>query len=90
MRRAKRLSTRRLRRALAYTLGGIGVMIDLGRFWNTLKLPVLFWQWNLHSVLLEVALCIMLYTFVLWIELSPAFLEKWRDGRNERLRRFSL
>jgi Ni/Fe-hydrogenase subunit HybB-like protein len=76
--------------ALGYTLGGIGVMIDLGRFWNAAKLPVLFWQWNLHSVLLEVALCIMLYTFVLWIELSPAFLEKWRDGRNERLRRFSL
>jgi Ni/Fe-hydrogenase subunit HybB-like protein len=76
--------------ALGYTLGGVGVMIDLGRFWNAAKLPVLFWQWNTHSVLLEVALCIMLYTLVLWIELSPAFLEKWSAGRNERLRRFSL
>jgi Ni/Fe-hydrogenase subunit HybB-like protein len=76
--------------ALGYTLGGVGVMIDLGRFWNTVKVPVLFWQWNLHSVLLEVALCIMLYTFVLWIELSPAFLEKWRGGQDGRLRRFSL
>src|SRR5947199_10581281 len=30
--------------ALGYTLGGIGVMIDLGRFWNAAKLPVLFRQ----------------------------------------------
>jgi Ni/Fe-hydrogenase subunit HybB-like protein len=76
--------------ALGYTLGGIGVMIDLGRFWNAAKLPVMFWQWNTHSVLLEVALCIMLYTLVLWVELSPAFFEKWGAGRSERLRRFSL
>jgi Ni/Fe-hydrogenase subunit HybB-like protein len=38
--------------------------------------PLFFWHWNLNSVLLEVALCIMSYTFVLWIELSPAFLEE--------------
>ena len=75
--------------ALGYTLGGIGVMIDLGRFWNAVKLPVLFWQWNLHSVLLEVALCIMLYTLVLWLELSPAFLEKWGAGPEGRLRNLS-
>src|SRR5436190_5589655 len=29
--------------ALGYTLGGVGVMIDLGRFWNASKLPVMFW-----------------------------------------------
>ena len=74
--------------ALGYTLGGIGVMLDLGRFWNTTKLP-LFWNWNLNSVLLEVALCISLYTLVLWIELSPAFLERWREAKNERLRKVS-
>jgi Ni/Fe-hydrogenase subunit HybB-like protein len=75
--------------ALGYTLGGIGVMIDLGRYWNTVKLPVFFWHWNLHSVLLEVALCIMLYTMVLWIELSPIFLEKWRESRKARFRVFA-
>jgi Ni/Fe-hydrogenase subunit HybB-like protein len=74
--------------ALGYTLGGVGVMLDLGRFWNTTKLP-LFWNWNLNSVLLEVALCISLYTLVLWIELSPAFLERWREAKNERLRKVS-
>src|ERR1051326_3714489 len=74
--------------ALGYTLGGIGVMLDLGRFWNTTKLP-LFWNWNLNSVLLEVALCISLYTLVLWIELSPAFLERWHEAKDERLRKVS-
>jgi Ni/Fe-hydrogenase subunit HybB-like protein len=76
--------------ALGYTLGGIGVMVDLGRYWNTVKLPVFFWHWNLHSVLLEVALCIMLYTTVLWLEVSPVFLEKWRASRNDRLKAFAL
>lgn len=76
--------------ALGYTLGGFGVVMDLGRFYNVPKVPVLFWQWNLHSVLLEVALCIMLYTIVLWVEVSPAFLEKWSTRPNAKLRSFSL
>lgn len=63
--------------ALGYTLGAIGVIIDLGRPWLTWKLPIFFWTWNLDSVQLEVALCIMLYTAVLWIEMAPVFLERW-------------
>jgi len=35
--------------------------------------------YNWNSALLEVALCVMAYVGVLWIELSPAFMEKWRD-----------
>ncbi|MGH9420904.1 MAG: NrfD/PsrC family molybdoenzyme membrane anchor subunit, partial [Thermoanaerobaculia bacterium] len=67
--------------ALGYTIAGSSVAIDLGRPWNMWKIPLYFWNWNLHSSLLEVALCIMAYVFVLWIELSPAFLEKWSaDG----------
>jgi Ni/Fe-hydrogenase subunit HybB-like protein len=75
--------------ALGYSLGGFAVVLDLGRFYNIFKVPLMFWRWNLHSVLLEVALCIMLYTIVLWLEVSPAFLEKWRGGSSERLSRFS-
>ena len=63
--------------ALGYTLAGISVAIDLGRPWNMWKIPLYVWDWNLNSPLLEVALCIMAYVFVLWIELSPAILEKW-------------
>ncbi|MGZ7031691.1 MAG: NrfD/PsrC family molybdoenzyme membrane anchor subunit [Thermoanaerobaculia bacterium] len=63
--------------ALGYTLAGLSVAIDLGRPWNMWKIPLYFWNWNLNSPLLEVALCIMAYVGVLWIELSPAFLEKF-------------
>lgn len=75
--------------ALGYTLGAIGVLIDVGRVWWTWKLPIFFWTWNLSSIQLEVALCIMLYTFVLWIELSPAFLEQWAKGPDSFLKRFA-
>lgn len=57
-----------------YTLGGLSVLIDLGRYWN-------FWHIlapgyaNPNSVMFEVAVCISLYIVVLWIEFSPAFLE---------------
>ena len=57
-----------------YSLGGLSVLIDLGRYWN-------FWHIlspayiNTGSVMFEVAVCISLYVVVLWIEFSPAFLE---------------
>ncbi|NJD61383.1 MAG: Ni/Fe-hydrogenase cytochrome b subunit [Deltaproteobacteria bacterium] len=64
--------------ALGYTLAGVSVIIDLGRYWNVWKVPLL-WNWNRNSILLEVAICIMSYVVVLWIELSPAFIEKWEE-----------
>lgn len=65
--------------ALGYTIAGASVFIDIGRWWNIWRVPTMFWRWNFNSVLLEVALCIMAYMFVLWIELAPAFLEKFQD-----------
>ena len=58
-----------------YTLAGVGVLFDLGRWWN-------FWHilWpgyaNPNSVMFEVAVCISAYIVVMWIEFSPVFLEK--------------
>lgn len=75
--------------ALGYTMGGLAVIIDLGRWWNVPKLPSFLWEWNLESVLLEVALCMMLYTLVLWVELSPALLERWQESADDRLRSFA-
>ncbi|HUP62237.1 MAG TPA: Ni/Fe-hydrogenase cytochrome b subunit [Thermoanaerobaculia bacterium] len=76
--------------ALGYSIAGLSVMIDVGRPWLAWKLPIKFWTWNLNSVLLEVALCIMAYTVVLWIELTPAFLEKFKDDAEwPRLRAFA-
>ncbi len=73
--------------ALGYSLAGFGVFLDIGRWWAIWKVPVYFWHWNFNSALLEVALCIMSYVVVLWIELSPALLEPFRDSRVLPLRR---
>jgi Ni/Fe-hydrogenase subunit HybB-like protein len=73
--------------ALGYTLAGIGVALDVGRWWGLWKVPIFFWRWNFNSALLEIALCIMAYVVVLWIELAPYFLEKFREGENLALRR---
>lgn len=75
--------------ALGYTMAGFGVFIDIGRYWLIYKVPIFFWQWNLNSVLLEVALCVMSYIVVLWIELAPAFLEKWQTSSQPLLRRIA-
>jgi Ni/Fe-hydrogenase subunit HybB-like protein len=75
--------------ALGYSLAGIHVILDVGRYWLLWKVIVLPHWWNGNSILLEVALCVMSYIVVLWIELSPAFLEKWRDGGPSWLQRFS-
>jgi len=72
--------------ALGYTLAGMGVGLDVGRWWTIWRVPIFFWHWNLNSVLLEVALCIMSYMFVLWIELSPAFLEKAQQVGTPKIR----
>jgi len=72
--------------AFGYTIAGLSVVIDIGRPWLAYKLPF-FWHWNPNSVLLEVALCIMGYTVVLWLELSPAFLERARTSTVSVIRR---
>jgi Ni/Fe-hydrogenase subunit HybB-like protein len=58
-----------------YTLAGAGVMFDLGRYWNVWHM---FWPRyaQVNSVMFEVAVCITCYIIVMWIEFSPAFLEK--------------
>jgi Ni/Fe-hydrogenase subunit HybB-like protein len=75
--------------ALGYTIAGLAITIDVGRPWHVWKVPLFFWEWNLNSALLEVGLCVVTYTLVLWIEMSPALLDGWRAGRNEGLRRFA-
>lgn len=75
--------------ALGYSIAALSILIDVGRPWHAWKVPVFFWQWNLNSALLEVGLCVTAYVLVLWIELSPAVLEGWRDGNHEGRRRFA-
>ena len=75
--------------AMGYSIAGFSVMLDIGRWWGAWKVPIFFWRWNLNSVLLEVALCIMAYMVLLWIELSPAFFERGRSAPLPWLRRLS-
>jgi Ni/Fe-hydrogenase subunit HybB-like protein len=75
--------------ALGYTVAAVGIIIDVGRPWFIWRIPISVGKWNLDSALLEVALCVMAYVMVLWIELSPAFLEKWQDSGNTGLANFS-
>ncbi len=70
--------------ALGYSIAGLSVVLDIGRWWSVWKVPLYVGRWNGNSVLLEVAICIMAYTVVLWIELAPAILEKWPDSRISR------
>ncbi len=75
--------------ALGYSIAGFSVLLDLGRPWLTYKIPFFFWNWNGDSVLLEVALCIMGYSMVLWYEMSPAFLEGAAASSSPGLSRFA-
>ncbi len=59
-----------------YSLAGLAVFLDIGRYWNGYKL-FLPWTVNFNSVLVEVALCIAAYVVVLWIELLPTALEAY-------------
>lgn len=58
-----------------YGLAGVAVLIDLGRYW---QFYTLFWPAyvQMNSVMLEVSWCVMAYIVVLFIEFSPAFLER--------------
>jgi Ni/Fe-hydrogenase subunit HybB-like protein len=69
--------------AIAYSLGGASIVVALGRPWNMywLALPPM---WNLSSVLLEVAVCVIAYVCVLWIEMLPAALDQAADSAHPR------
>ncbi|MCL7973026.1 MAG: Ni/Fe-hydrogenase cytochrome b subunit, partial [marine benthic group bacterium] len=71
--------------ALGYSIAGLAIAIDVGRPWLMYRIPISPFKWNLNSALLEVALCVMAYVVVLWIEMSPAFLEKWSENKTSSL-----
>jgi Ni/Fe-hydrogenase subunit HybB-like protein len=60
---------------LGYALVAVALLYDLGRPYNVWH-PLI--MWNPHSVMFEVAWCVMLYLTVLALEFSPAVLERFR------------
>jgi Ni/Fe-hydrogenase subunit HybB-like protein len=63
---------------LGYLLVIAGLMADLGRPWAIWHAMIM---WNPHSVMFEVAWCVMLYTTVLALEFSPVVLEHFKLRR---------
>jgi Ni/Fe-hydrogenase subunit HybB-like protein len=69
-----------VRRAILLALLGYGsfivsLLFDLGLPWH-IYMPILYWQH--HSVMFEIAWCVMLYFTVLLLEFAPVILEhRW-------------
>ncbi|HMD85575.1 MAG TPA: Ni/Fe-hydrogenase cytochrome b subunit [Terriglobia bacterium] len=60
---------------LGYALVAVALLYDLGKPYNIWHPLVM---WNPHSVMFEVAWCVMLYLTVLALEFSPAVLERFQ------------
>ena len=60
---------------LGYTFVVIGLFVDIGRYWNIWR-PMI--SWNPNSVLFEVAMCVMIYSNVLYIEFIPIVIERFK------------
>jgi Ni/Fe-hydrogenase subunit HybB-like protein len=64
---------------LGYTFVVLGLLVDIGRSWAIWK-PML--HWNTTSVLFEVAMCVMVYLNVLYIEFLPIVVEQFKNRVN--------
>lgn len=60
---------------LGYLLAILGLIMDLGRPWAIWH-PMVMWQ--PHSVMFEVAWCVILYTTLLFLEFLPIVFEKFQ------------
>ncbi|SRR6266581_1861256 len=69
-----------------YTLAGLSVIFDLGRYWNFWHI---FWPRfvQVNSVMFELAVCVTAYVIVMWIEFTPTFLERF--GMHELRRKLN-
>lgn len=70
-----------------YGLAGLSVMVDVGRPWNAYNFFVPS-RWQANSAMFEVALCVMAYTNVLFIEFLPAVLTRLQQTNWSRARAF--
>ena len=59
---------------LGYTFVALGVVMDLGRYYNIWHVLI---YWNGNSVLFEVGICVIAYLTVLYIEFLPVITERF-------------
>ncbi len=62
---------------LGYTFVVIGLLADLGRYYNVWH-PMLPMMWQGNSVLFEVGMCVMIYLTVLYVEFMPVVVERFK------------
>jgi len=72
---------------MGYLLVSVALIYDLGRPYNIWHPLVMR---NPHSVMFEVAMCVMLYTMVLSLEFSPIVLERFKMEKALRIVRGAL
>ena len=68
--------------ALGYTIGALGIAVDLGR--SPLIVHPL-WMWQPGSIMFEVAWCVMMYLTVLYLEFSPNLFARFGLQRAEKV-----
>ena len=66
---------------LGYTFVVIGLLADLGRYYNVWH-PIVPTMWQGNSVLFEVGLCVMCYLTILYIEFLPIVAERFKGRVN--------
>ena len=64
---------------LGYTFVVLGLLVDIGRSWAIWK-PLFYW--NPTSVLFEVAMCVMFYLNILYLEFLPIVVERFKGRVN--------
>lgn len=64
-----------------YTFVAIGVFTDIGQYYDIWRMMFPAW-WQPNSVLFEVAVCVMMYLTVLWIEFMPIMFERFKGKVN--------
>jgi len=72
---------------LGYTFVVIGLLVDLGRYYNVWH-PLLPVMWQGNSALFEVGMCVMTYITVLYIEFIPIVAEEYRNRVNLPILKF--
>lgn len=71
---------------LGYTLVILALLVDLGQPWYIWHIII---NWNVHSPLFEVGMCVMTYTAVLALEFSPTVFEALSNSNLPLIRHFN-
>lgn len=71
---------------LGYTLVILALLVDLGQPWYIWHIII---NWNVHSPLFEVGMCVMTYTIVLALEFSPTVFEGLNKSNLPVIRRIN-